>query len=198
MSSYYPYGSVPSNSYAQPGVEVNPIGYAAPVVNPFHNLIAGHGLSKMISGMSGSSSYSSDSDVTVVTYDSYMDDKNFAKETLGMTETNLKIFGKPLGIRYKDCGLVVPIPSKVSVCRTIDKKIQQVNGGAVVSDKKKKDVLRIINENLAIEFFKTQCRTDDEFNPSSCNGLPPMSDAQNRIIDGEIYGVDASIRKVLN
>ncbi len=195
--SYYPHGSVPGQGYVQPGVQANPAGYASPVANPFHQIMVNHGVSKMISGITGSSSYSSDSDVAVVTYDSFMDDKNFAKETLGMTETNLKVFGKPLGLKFKDCGVVIPLPSKVSVCRAIDTKIEDVANGTVLSDKQKKDVLRIINTNLAVEFFGTQCKTDDKFDPSKCNGLPPLADASGRVVPGEIYGVESSIKKAL-
>lgn len=198
--SYYPYGSVPGQGYVQPGVQANPIGYAAPVANPFHNLIASHGLSKMISGMSGSSSsssYSSDPDVSVVTYDSYMEDKEFSKTVLGIRDIHMKKFGKPMGLKFKDCGVVIPLPSKVAVCNAIDGQIENVTNGAVLSDKKRKEVMKKINENLAISFFKVQCKINDDFDPATCEGLPVAFDTDDNPIQGKIRGVDSSIRNAM-
>lgn len=189
MSSYYPYGPAPSTGYApQPGVQVNPIGYSSPVVSPFHQIIANHGLSKMISGISGSSSYSSDPDVAVVTYDSFMDDKEFTINRLGLNSSDVKEHGKPLGLKFKDCGVVIPLPSKKSVCSAIDRQINTVTGNKTLSDKEKKALLKDISEKLAIEFFTAQCNPKNPFNAKSCGFPADTADT------GYIGGVNAVIR----
>lgn len=188
--SYYPYGSVPGQGYVQPGVQANPVGYAAPVANPFHQLMVNHGVSKMISGMTGSSSYSGDPDVSVVTYDSYMKDKDFVKSTLKISESNLKAFGKPLGLKFKDCGVIIPLPSKVAVCNAVEGKINSVVGsGNTLSKEKKADIIKLVNENLAIEFFTKQCATNTPWDRNLC-GVPTET-------DGSILGVEKYTNQVI-
>lgn len=197
--SYYPYGSVPGQGYVQPGVQANPVGYAAPVANPFHQLMVNHGVSKMISGMTGSSSYSGDSDVSVVTYDSYMKDKDYSKTTLGITESDLKTFGKPLGLKFKDCGVLIPLPAKRSVCNAIDNKIGEVTKGLnrTLSDKQKKELIQKINDGLAKEFFTNQCTYGSELDPQGCAGFGAELDSSG-IPTGGINTVEDSIRTFLN
>ncbi len=196
--SYYPHGSVPGQGYVQPGVQANPVGYVSPVANPFYNIVANHGMSKMISGMTGSSSsFSSDPDVTVVTYDSYMKEKDYSKTTLGISESDLKTFGKPLGIKFKDCDLIVPLPSKGSVCRAIDNQIEDVVGGATISDTKRKEIMQKINDNLAKNFFK-KCKYGGDFSTTDCQGLPPARSNTGHLVSGKIHGVSGSIRNAIN
>jgi len=190
MSYTYPYGSVPGqNPY---GAQVNPYGYASPVVqsNPFASLVMQHGLRKAFGGSS-----SSDPDVAVVSYDSYMDDKDYSKDTLGISSINLKTFGKPLGLKFKDCGVVIPLPSKLAVCNAIDKQINAVNPN--INDKKKKEVMKKITNDLAVQFFTRQCKHGDAYNPLTCSALPPDGNVDATTNLQGIAGLDTSIRSVL-
>ena len=193
IMSYYPYGSVPGQGYVQPGVQANPVGYAASVGNPFHQLMVNHGVSKMISGMTGSSSYSSSSDATIVTYDSYMKDKEFSKTVLKLSEQDLKDHGAPFGLKYKDCDVVIPLPSKRSVCNAVNNKVNDLMNGTsrTLTDKEKKEVMLRISENLATEFFSTQCGID-------CNPFQPGQYPVSKATAGTsgVYGVQSAIQRV--
>ena len=181
MSYNYPYGTVPQPGFqAQPGVKTNPYGYASPVAqaNPFSALVLAHGMRKAFSG----SSSSSDPDVSVVTYDSYMDDKNYSKNTLGLTDTDIKNFGKPLGLKFKDCGVVIPLPSKKAVCTMIENQISDIAQRDITADEKKR-VLKMISDNLAVDFFRGQCKTEDDYTPEKCSIRKPDV-------------IDSAIRKV--
>jgi len=186
MSYTYPYGTVPGQAPYR--AQVNPHGYASPVVqsNPFAALVMHHGLKKAFGG----SSYSADPDVAVVTYDSYMDDKDYSTKTLGISSIDLKTFGKPLGLKFKDCDVVIPLPSKKAVCNAVEKQVTDV-AGSDISDKKKKEIMQMISNNLAIEFFKNQCKHGDPLNPATCNSFSADS-----LDPTKIAGVDASIRRV--
>lgn len=192
--SYYPYGSVPGQGYVQPGVQPNPAGYVSPVTSPFHQLMVNHGVSKMISGMAGSSSsYSSSSDATIVTYDSYMKNKEFSKNVLKLSEQDLKDHGPPFGIKYKDCEVVIPLPSKRSVCNAVNNKVTDLmkSTGRTLTDVEKKEVMLRISENLATEFFGRQCGID-------CNPFQPAQYPASKVAAGisSVYGVQSAINRV--
>lgn len=191
MSYNYPYGTVPQQSFN--GAQVNPYGYASPVANanPFSALVLAHGMRKAFSGSS-----SSDPDVSVVTYDSYMDDSEFSTKTLGISKIDLETFGKPLGLKYKDCGVVIPLPSKKAVCNTIEKQIKAATGNADLSEKRKTEIMRMISNNLAEDFFKRQCGYGADLDPSKCSSLPGATSTTGGFIPGKIAGVDESIRRV--
>lgn len=190
MSSYYPYTSVPGQGYqVQPGVQTNPMGYASPVGNPFSALVLSHGLKSAFGGASSSS----DPDVSVVTYDSYMNDKEFSNKTLEISEKHMKDYGKPLGLKFKDCGVIIPLPSKVSVCSAIESQIENVTGGVDLSEKKRKEIYAKINENLAKRFFTDNCKISSDFDPHTCNGLPGARDNNGDAMGGKIGGIDQSI-----
>ena len=191
----YPYGSVPSQSYqVQSGVRTNPYGYSAPVAqaNPFSALVLAHGMKNAFSG----SSSSSDPDVAVVTYDSYMGDKDFSKDTLKISSADMKIHGKPLGLKFKNCGVVIPLPSKVSVCHAVENKMDELAKakGAKFTDKQREETMKKISENLAIEFFTNQCKYGDKLNASTCSGFVPKVGTNNRYT-GEISGLEESINQ---
>lgn len=184
MAYNYPYGAVPQQGYR---AQVNPVGYASPVAqaNPFSALVLAHG---MRSAFSGSSS-SGDPDVAIVTYDSYMEDKDFTLNRLGLNSSDVKKHGKPLGLKFKDCGVVIPLPSKVSVCDAIDRQINFLTNNRTLSDKEKKSLLKDISEELAIEFFTNQCNPKKPFDAEGC-GFPAVPGGN----PSEIAAVDKVVR----
>ena len=174
--SYYPYGAMPHQSYqVQPGVRTNPMGYAAPVAqaNPFSALVLAHGMKNAFGG-----STSSDPDVSIVTWDSYLDIKDFSKDKLGASDKDL---GKPLGLKYKDCDLVIPLPSKKKICSMVNNQLKAA-GHTNLSDKEKKDYLRRASKNLAIDYY-AKCTYEDDLDAAACN--PFMPDAGNTTRTGD-------------
>lgn len=190
MSYNYPYGAVPQQSYqVQNGAQVNPYGYASPVAqaNPFSALVLAHGMRQAFSG----SSSSSDPDVSVVTYDSYMDDKEFSTKKLSIAPEDIETHGKPLGLKFKDCGVVIPLPSKRVVCNSVKNQIKKINGNSDVSDEEMKKLGKAISTKLAVDFFTTQCLHGKNLETQQCNAF--RTDAS-----GGIAGTAGSIRSFFN
>lgn len=110
-----------------------------------------------IFGSSSSSSYSSSSSkVSIVKYDDHFkkQQKNWCQNNLrdkdgnaSMTADEIKA-NPPLGLHFKDCGLVIPIPNPEAMCATTQHLLSRIMGaGLAAADdatiKRNKDALSL-------------------------------------------------------
>lgn len=153
---------------------VQPTGYpATPAVssgfsNPIGTLAAMSMASQLSDGFSGGSSSSfssSSSDVSIVKYDDHFrkDSKTWCLENLvdrdglpAMTADEIKA-NPPLGLKFKGCDLVVPIPSAKAMCATSQQVLRDIMGGAKymsATDKEKAEAARELSKAILIQYVE--------------------------------------------
>lgn len=90
--------------------------------------------------------YAEGKDVSIVTYT-----EEYIKNNLNITSNDIKQYGPPMAIKYKDCDIVVPIPTKKSMKLTSKEllSLEKKRTG-------KKDKFNLsydVSDRLAKEFF---------------------------------------------
>lgn len=122
-------------------------------------VLATMAMSKQLGGIvgSGSSCFSSSSSkVSIVKYDDHFkkQQKNWCQNNLSdkdgnasMTADEIKA-NPPLGLHFKDCGLVIPIPNPEAMCATTQHLLSRIMGaGLAAADeatiKRNKDALSL-------------------------------------------------------
>lgn len=86
------------------------------------------------------------SDVSIVTYTD-----EYSIETLNITSSDLQKYGPPRGLKYTGSGVIIPIPTRKSVNRTIKKLVQSEID--VESGLSKDEISEIISSKLAKQYF---------------------------------------------
>ena len=154
---------------------VQPTGYpATPAVStgyntPMGTLAAMSMASQLSNGFSGgsSSSFSSSSpDVSIVKYDDHFrnESKTWCLDTLknldgnpAMTADEIKA-NPPLGLKFKGCDLVIPIPNAKAMCATSQEVLRDIMGGAQymsATDKAKKEAAKDLSRALLVQYVET-------------------------------------------
>lgn len=120
-------------------------------------VLATMALTKQVGGIFGSSSSSSSSSkVSIVKYDDHFkkQQQNWCQNNLrdkdgnaSMTADEIKA-NPPLGLHFKDCGLVIPIPNPEAMCATTQHLLSRIMGaGLAAADdatiKRNKDALSL-------------------------------------------------------
>ena len=173
-----PYSQPAPMPYGQQGFipgGVQPTGYpATPAVssgypNPMGTLAAMSMASQLSNGFSGGSSSSfssSSSDVSIVKYDDHFrkDSKTWCLDNLvnfdgspAMTADEIKA-NPPLGLKFKGCDLVIPIPNAKAMCATSQQVLRDIMGGAEymrADDKAKKEAAKDLSKALLIQYVET-------------------------------------------
>lgn len=156
-----------------PGVTAT--GHApTPAMNPLFppGLIAGMALKGTLGSMLGSSSSSSSSsfssaskDVSIIKYDEYFkkdDGPNWCLDNLkkkngdpALTADEIKA-NPPLGLKFKGCDLIIPIPNPKAMSNTNDVLLRQVLGPnfAASGDDIKKDNTTKLSKALLIQYVE--------------------------------------------
>ena len=185
-----------------PGVQ--PTGYpATPAAtgygaNPM-GLLASMAMSKQLGGIFGSSSSSSFSsaskDVSIVKYDEYFkkESPNWCLENLkkvngdpALTADEIKA-NPPLGLKFKGCDLIIPIPSPKAMCKTNEKLLNEilttpVNQGASAEVKKRNT--DDLSKALLIQYVEACGYGTDAFDdpfcakPNMVHTIPDQTTAQ--------------------
>ena len=168
-----------------PGVQ--PTGYpATPAAtgygaNPM-GLLASMAMSKQLGGIFGSSSSSSFSsaskDVSIIKYDEYFkkESPNWCLENLkkkngdpALTADEIKA-NPPLGLKFKGCDLIIPIPNPKAMCKTNDELLRQIMGNhpSHVSDDVRKRNTDELSQALLIQYVDQCGYGTDAFTDGFC------------------------------
>ena len=193
--------SQPPMPYGQQGFipnGVQPTGYpATPAVssgypNPMGTLAAMSLASQLSNGFSGGSSSSfssSSSDVSIVKYDDHFrkDSKTWCLDNLvdldggpAMTADEIKA-NPPLGLKFKGCDLVIPIPNAKAMCATSKEVLKNIMGGAEymkATDKEKTEAAKELSKALLVQYVEGCGYGTAALNSDKCatSNLPMASD----------------------
>lgn len=172
---------------------VRPTGYGAtPATTTMGNpmgFLASMAMSKQLGGIYGKSSSSSGSKVSIVKYDDH-----FKSKSKTWCQDNLvDRHGKPLSaeiikenpplcLKFKDCDVVVPIPSHKAMCATATELLEQALGTTeytLASEDGKKEAAYLLSRALAIKYVE-DCGYGAEALGEHCGagGLPHALKAQ--------------------
>ena len=164
----YPFGyGVPqfqTPSYPSQGVYSTGQPTAAVMTqSPIASLVYANQLRKALSGKSSRSS-----GVSIVTYKDEFGEE-FVKNTLKISEEDIKNYGEPMGVKYGESNVVIPLPFPKALEATIDGQTKAMIRENGVSEDSKKETLRHnISKGLAEEYFPKCGPADRDLSEPGC------------------------------
>ena len=160
------------------GVTANPQGYAYGTVQPVSSGLGLLAQMQLLKGFSGSSSSSFGSSsvngVSIVRYDDVFGKdwciNNLQKPGGGKFTADEIKKNPPLALKFKECDVIIPIPSQKAMCATAKILIQsyltpQVFAGA--TDEVKKNAAKAISKAILYDYVE-ECNYDDQVLSEEC------------------------------